>query len=200
MVRQARITEPCLKVSEITDTLRFEFSDVSDMLRTIEACAMHSQSCVKNIFKQFHLFCAHFASSKNPVASNRVNEPDPRKRRTLMSRNKLFQFLTVALALAVSIPALASTKNKKDPKPIAKSTFELVGNETLGGKVLKAGEYFVTADESKVSFWRGDKVVAEAPITWQTLFEPTMRNTVVLDSGRIKEIRFAGKTRSLVIQ
>jgi hypothetical protein len=117
-----------------------------------------------------------------------------------MSRTKLYPFLAVALTLAISIPALASSKAKKYPKPIAQATVQLVGNEMLGSTALKAGAYFITADESKVSFWHEDKVVAEAPITWQGLFEPVLQNTIVIDSGKIKEIRFAGKTRSAVLQ
>lgn len=117
-----------------------------------------------------------------------------------MSRNKLIPLFAAVLALAISIPALAASKKKSDPKPIARSTFQLIGEETLGGTPLKAGVYVVTADESKVSFWRNDKLVAEAPVAWQDLLEPTARNTVVLDSGKIHEIRFAGKTRSVVVQ
>lgn len=117
-----------------------------------------------------------------------------------MSRNKPLQLLAVALALALAIPALAASKSKNDPKPIARSTFELVGNETLNGTALKPGVYVVTADEAKVSFWRNDKLVAEAPIQWQTLMDITARNTLVLDSGKIQEIRFAGKTRSVKVE
>lgn len=117
-----------------------------------------------------------------------------------MSRTKSVQLLTLLLALAVSIPALAASKKKSDPKPIARSTFELIGVETIGGTPLKAGVYVVTADNSKVSFWRNDKLVAEAAIVWQPLMEPTQRNTLVLDSGKIHEIRFAGKTRSALIE
>jgi hypothetical protein len=117
-----------------------------------------------------------------------------------MVRNKAFQLLAVALALAVAIPALAASKSKKDFRPVARSTFELVGNETLNGTALKAGEYVVTADESKVTFWQNDKLVAEAPIQWQTLIDVTARNTLLLDSGKIQEIRFAGKTRSVKVE
>lgn len=118
-----------------------------------------------------------------------------------MSRNKPFSMLAVALALAVSLPALAASRHKKDdPKPLAKSTFELVGNESLGNTMLKAGSYVVTAEESKISFWRNDKLVAEAPVIWKQLSEAPQRNTVVLDSGKIIEIRFPGKNRSAWIE
>ncbi|HEV2491261.1 MAG TPA: hypothetical protein VGT03_15765 [Candidatus Acidoferrales bacterium] len=117
-----------------------------------------------------------------------------------MTRNKPLHLLAVALALVLAIPALAASKAKKDPKPIVRSNFELVGNEMLNGTALKPGIYVVTADESKVTFWRDDKLVAEAPIQWQTLMEVTARNTLVLDSGKIQEIRFAGRARSVKVQ
>lgn len=118
-----------------------------------------------------------------------------------MSRNKLFRGFAIALALAVSLPALAASRHKKDdPKPLAKSTFALVGNELLGNTALKAGEYVVTAEESKISFWRNDKLVAEAPVIWKQLNEVPQRNTVVIDSGKIIEVRFPGKNRSAWIE
>jgi hypothetical protein len=117
-----------------------------------------------------------------------------------MSRNNPLQLLAAVLALALAIPALAASKSKKDSKPIARSTFELVGNETLNGTALKAGVYVVTADDARVSFWRNDKLVAEAPIQWQPLNEATGRNTLVLDSGKIQEVRFAGKNRAVKVQ
>ncbi|HKW87644.1 MAG TPA: hypothetical protein VJN21_02700 [Candidatus Acidoferrales bacterium] len=117
-----------------------------------------------------------------------------------MSRIKSLQLLVLALAMALSLPAFASSKHKKsDPKPLAKSTFQLVGEESLGGTVLKAGSYLVTADESKISFWRDDRLVAEASIVWKELREPPQRNTLVLDSGKIVEVRFPGKNRSVVV-
>lgn len=118
-----------------------------------------------------------------------------------MSRTKSLQLLVLALAMALSLPVLASSKHKNsDPKPIAKSNFLLVGNESLGGTQLKAGTYLVTADESKVSFWRDDKLVAEAPVIWKQLTERPERNTLVVDSGKIVEVRFPGKNRSVVIE
>lgn len=118
-----------------------------------------------------------------------------------MSRTKSLQLLVLALAMALSLPVLASSNHKKsDPKPIAKSNFLLMGNESLGGTPLKAGTYLVTAYESKVSFWRDDKLIAEAPVVWKELTQLPERNTLVVDSGKIIEVRFPGKNRSVVIE
>ncbi|MGC1107314.1 MAG: hypothetical protein WA876_12320 [Candidatus Acidiferrales bacterium] len=118
-----------------------------------------------------------------------------------MTRNRMSQIFVFALLLAVALPAMAAAKNTKETTGniVAKGTFALPTGKTLNGTNLPPGEYKVVASDSQVSFLFNGKIAAQAPIQWKDI-ETADSNMVIDDSGAIREIRFKGKKRSIVIK
>jgi len=117
-----------------------------------------------------------------------------------MKYNKLVHLFAVALLLAAAIPAMASPKGAKMSNSVARGQFTVVGGEIIGGTALTRGEYNVVANDSTVSFFRGKKLIAEAPIQWKDATETINQNAIVTDAGKIQEVRFKGQSRSVVVQ
>ena len=117
-----------------------------------------------------------------------------------MKHNKLVHLFAVALMLAAAIPAMASPKGAKMSNSILKGQFNVAGGEIISGTTLTPGEYNVVANDSTVSFFRGKKLVAEAPIQWKDATEKIDQNAIVTDAGKIQEVRFKGQSRSVVVQ
>ncbi|HEV2615284.1 MAG TPA: hypothetical protein VGU63_01595 [Candidatus Acidoferrales bacterium] len=116
-----------------------------------------------------------------------------------MKYNKLVSLFAVVLMLAVAIPAMASPKGAKMSKALAKGHFTVVGGEMLNGTALTPGEYNVVANDSTLSFFRGNKLIAEAPIQWKDGAQKVGQNAIVTESGKIQEVRFKGQNRSVVV-
>jgi len=118
-----------------------------------------------------------------------------------MTRNKMCQAFALILLLALALPAIAAPKNTNVPagKVLARATFNLYDNRTIGGTTLQPGEYSVLATDSQISFLHNGKVVAQASIQWKDM-ERAQDNTILADAGAIKEVYFRGKKRSAVIQ
>lgn len=117
-----------------------------------------------------------------------------------MKHNKVVHFFAVALLLALAIPAMASPKGAKMSNSMLKGQFNVVGGEIINGTTLTPGEYNVVANDSTVSFFRGKKLIAEAPIQWKDATQKIDQNAIVTDSGKIQEVRFKGQSRSVVVQ
>ncbi|MHB8484797.1 MAG: hypothetical protein ACYDCM_03555 [Candidatus Acidiferrales bacterium] len=117
-----------------------------------------------------------------------------------MKYSKLVHLFAVALLLAVAIPAMASPKGAKMSNSIAKGQFAVAGGEILNGTTLKPGEYKVVASDSTVSFFRGNKLIVQAPIQWKDGAQTVEQNAIVTESGKIQEVRFKGQNRSVVVQ
>lgn len=117
-----------------------------------------------------------------------------------MSRRSLIRLIGMLAVAAIAVPALSGIAAAKDMKATVKTTLDLVSAATLGGKDLKPGTYDLIADESKVTFKQGSKVVAEAPVQWKDADKKQYATNIVLEGNSIKEIRFGGKTRYLVVQ
>ena len=119
-----------------------------------------------------------------------------------MMRNRLCHAFALTLLLALALPAVAAPKDKNamvlTGNTLAKGTFNLIADKTLGGTTLKPGEYKVVASDSQVSFLLKGRIVAQASIQWKDI-QAADNNALVDDSGSIKEIRFKGKGRSVVI-
>lgn len=116
-----------------------------------------------------------------------------------MSRALVTRVITAALVLAMTIPVLGAKVLSKDNGAV-KTSITLSSPVTIGGKQLKAGQYSVIADESKVTFKVDGKVVAEAPAQWQDAKSKFDTSSVVLEGNDIREIRFGGKSRYVVIR
>jgi len=117
-----------------------------------------------------------------------------------MKYSKLVHLFAVALLLAVAIPAMASPKGARMSNTLAKGQFSVAGGEILNGTALKPGEYKVVANDSTVSFFRGDKLIVQAPIQWKDGAQKVEQNAIVTVSGKIQEVRFKGQSRSVVVQ
>ncbi len=117
-----------------------------------------------------------------------------------MKYSRLLHFFVMALMFAVAIPAMASPKGAKMSNSVAKGQFYVVGGEILNGVTLASGEYNVVASDSTLSFFRGKKLIAQAPIQWKDGAQKTQQNAIVTDTGKIQEVRFKGKNRSVVVQ
>ena len=117
-----------------------------------------------------------------------------------MTRNKMLQFFALMLLLALALPAVAAPKNTKESSQniVAKGSFTVSGAKSLNGTSLQPGEYKVLASDSQVSFVLNGKIAAQAPIQWKDA-DRVDTNTVIDESGNIRELRFKGKKRSAVI-
>ena len=115
-----------------------------------------------------------------------------------MQRMFVKQWLFLVLAIATAVPAFARVA--KEFKLPLKATIDVAGPASIAGKALKSGSYKVVADESKVTLSQFGKVVAEANVSWADADGKEPETDIVLQAGAIKEIRFAGKTRYVVIQ
>ncbi|MFY9530064.1 MAG: hypothetical protein WBC04_07085 [Candidatus Acidiferrales bacterium] len=117
-----------------------------------------------------------------------------------MSRRRLFRLLAILAIAAILLLALARSANTEDAQSAVKATLHFFHAVTLSGKELQPGTYSLVADGSKVTLKQSGKVVAEAPVQWKDADKKEFATNVVLDGNNIKEIRFAGKTRYIVIQ
>ncbi|HET6201017.1 MAG: hypothetical protein WBE21_07460 [Candidatus Acidiferrales bacterium] len=117
-----------------------------------------------------------------------------------MKYNKLVHLFAVALMLAVAIPAVASPKGAKMSNTLAKGQFAVAGGEIINGTTLAPGEYKVVANDSTVSFFRGGKLIVQAPIQWKDATLKTEQNAIVTEAGKVQEVRFKGQNRSVVVQ
>ena len=116
-----------------------------------------------------------------------------------MTCKRLFRVLALTAFLAAALPPIAAPKMKEVVGGIvAKGTFTIVADKSLGSATLKPGNYQVIASDSQVSFLLKGKVVAQAPAEWRNT-DRVDSNAIVDESGSIREIRFRGKKRSLSI-
>jgi|ERR1700693_1544506 len=104
---------------------------------------------------------------------------------------KIAIFLTVFMLLTLTIAASA--------QPI-RSNFTLASPAKLGGAELKAGDYNITADDTKVTLKVNGKVVAEAKVEWKDGASKASQTSLLIAGDEIKEFRFEGKTRYAVVQ
>lgn len=106
--------------------------------------------------------------------------------------SKFFGRLVVlVMILALALPAIA--------KPVSKS-ITLWQPARMGQSQLEAGDYRLLIDGTKVTVQRGKKVMAVVEGQWEQRESKADRNAIVLgDGGVVKEIRFAGDRRALVI-
>jgi hypothetical protein len=114
-----------------------------------------------------------------------------------MSRRPLSFALSVFVALAIAMPIVARGAYAKDSKTTA--TLDIFNATTLAGKQLEPGTYRLSADDSKVTFERNGKMIAEAPIQWKDETSKSRFTNIVTESDKITEIHFGGKMRYIQI-
>ena len=113
-----------------------------------------------------------------------------------MSRRRLLAILAIAVTLLL---ALARSANTEDVQSALKATLHFFRAVTLSGTELQPGTYSLVADRSIVTLKQSGKVVAGAQIQWKDADKKELATHVVLDGSNIKEIRFAGTNRYIVI-
>src|SRR5690242_11265865 len=114
-----------------------------------------------------------------------------RKREVIVSQWRLFRLFAI-LAVAILLPTLAQSA--------VKATLHLFHAVTLSGTELHPGTYSLVVTTSKAILKQFGEVVTEATVRWKDGDENEFATHVVLDGNSIKEIRFAGKTRYIVVQ
>ncbi len=108
-----------------------------------------------------------------------------------MRTKSLARFIALLAVVALAIPALA--------KPISKY-IHIAETAKLGATELRAGEYHLLIDGTKVTVQHNSKVVAEAEGRWENREEKARYTSVLLGANHeVKEIRFAGEKRVLMI-
>jgi hypothetical protein len=115
-----------------------------------------------------------------------------------MSHRGMRIVMTVLVALALAIPAMAKHDATNDSKQIS-TRMDLMNPATLSGKALQPGNYAVTADETKVTLSLNGKIVAEAPVQWKDEAGKARYSAFVTDGSQIREIHFSGKTKYIEV-
>ncbi len=99
--------------------------------------------------------------------------------------------LALLAVTAMVVPASA--------RPISKGV-TLSRPATIGGKQLSAGDYKILVDGTNVTIEQNHKAVAEVEGRWESRDRKYDETAIVIGSaGQIKEIRFAGDNRALVL-
>jgi hypothetical protein len=105
---------------------------------------------------------------------------------------RLLRFFALFVIVALAIPALA--------KPVTKS-LSLSGKTRIGGTQLDAGEYKLVIDGTTVTIKQGNRVLGQVEGEWEQRDTRHERSSVLQGAnGAVKEIRFRGETRVLLIR
>jgi hypothetical protein len=109
-----------------------------------------------------------------------------------MRKNKSWlPFLALFVVVGLAAPVFA--------KPISK-IITISQAAKFGKADLKAGEYHLLIDGTKVTVQRGKTVLAETEGRWEERENKASNSSVLLGSdGEVKEVRFAGDRRVLVL-
>jgi hypothetical protein len=142
---------------------------------------------------------SEFALAAKCFTSNEVQGTINVKEEGQMSHRRMSFLFTVLGALALALPITARSDNTNPTKEIVSMSMNLNNPVTLGGTELKPGSYSVKADSVKVTFSRGGKMIAEAPVQWKDEADKAARSTIVTESRQIKEIHFLGKSKYVEI-
>jgi len=117
-----------------------------------------------------------------------------------MSRVAIYRLFASVLALALAVSAGVASVSAKETKVVVKTNITLFSTHILAGTKLKAGNYQVVAEESKVTVKKDGKVVAEANAQWMDGQGKAADTSVVTDGNNIREIHFGGQARYVVIR
>lgn len=108
-----------------------------------------------------------------------------------MKKASLMQSLVLLGLFALAAPAFA--------KPILK-TMKIDMPAHMGQHQLQAGDYRLKIDGNAVTVEKDHKTAAETQGHWEERSTKSPYNSVLVDAdGRIKEVRFEGEKRVLVL-
>lgn len=109
-----------------------------------------------------------------------------------MQGKSLLRLVALLVVVALAVPALA--------KPISRS-ISLTQRARFAGTTLDAGSYQLLIDGTSVTIKKGRQVVAQVEGQWEQLAKSPDYTSILLgDNGEVKEIRFRGEKRYLVIR
>jgi hypothetical protein len=105
---------------------------------------------------------------------------------------RALHIVALLIVVALAIPALA--------KPVTKS-LSLSKATTIGGTQLDAGDYKLVIDGTSVTIKQGNRVLGQVEGEWEQRDSKHDRSSVLQGAnGAVKEIRFAGEKRVLLIR
>lgn len=108
-----------------------------------------------------------------------------------MKNQTLLRSAAVLAAISLAVPVFA--------KPVSK-TVQISQNAMIGKSELKAGEYRLLIDGNKVTVQKGKNTMAVAEGRWEERAAKSPYNSVLLgQEGQVKEVRFSGEKRVLVL-
>lgn len=117
-----------------------------------------------------------------------------------MNRRIVSGFLGAVMALAIAMPALAGSRSNGEAKHEMKASLTLPNAVMIGTQQLKPGDYRVIVKETQATFMKDGKTVAQANIQWKDNSAKETVTSVVLDGNQLKEVRFGGKTQSILVE
>jgi hypothetical protein len=110
-----------------------------------------------------------------------------------MFRRWLPIFLAIISVTAMSVSVWA----KSDSGKAITASIRLLATTNIGATKLAPGQYKVTAEGTKATFERGNKVVAEVPCTLKD-FPGKIKETIfIMDHNQMTEIQVSGKTKTI---
>lgn len=108
-----------------------------------------------------------------------------------MKNEPLFAVIAFLLVCSLAAPALA--------RPVSRNV-QLSQVAKVGKAELEAGSYRLLIDGSKVSVFKGQKMVAEMEGRWEQREAKYRYNSHLINRrGELEEIRFAGDDRVLIL-
>ena len=109
-----------------------------------------------------------------------------------MQGKSLLRIVALLVVVAMAVPMMA--------KPMSKN-ISLTQKARVGSTVLDAGNYQLLIDGTRVTVKKGRQVVAQVEGQWEQLAKSPDYTSILLgDNGEVKEIRFQGEKRYLVIR
>ena len=107
-----------------------------------------------------------------------------------MKTNSFVRGIALLASIALAVPAFA--------KPFTK-TISLAQSAKLGKAELQAGEYRLGIEGNKATVQKGRQIVAVSEGRWEDRSAKSNYDSLLVDeSGRVKEVRFAGQARVFV--
>ena len=108
-----------------------------------------------------------------------------------MKNQTFLRSAALLAAIALAVPVFA--------KPISK-TVQISQNAMVGKSELKAGEYRLLIDGNKVTIQKGKNTMAVTEGRWEERAVKSDYNSVLVGAeGQVKEVRFSGEKRVLVL-
>jgi len=114
----------------------------------------------------------------------------------MRTRTSVFVAVLGAMMLIACTAAIAKDAGNKGD---ISSTLDVLTPVSLAGTSLQPGTYTVKATNTTVTFVKNGKTVAQSNVEWKDSPQKASATNLLAESGTVKEIHFAGKTRYVTI-